>query len=105
MGLVHCDERGLSLLQHFWEAGDSEALGGDEKKVEFAVEIPETSCPGLLPRAAGMNLLRTKTACLKFCHLVVNQRQQGTDHQSDSAARKTRELVAEGFSRPSRHDQ
>ena len=39
VGFVDGDERGLALGEHLREAGDAQALGGDEEEVEFAVEV------------------------------------------------------------------
>ena len=39
VGLVDGDEGGLPPREHLGEAGDLEPLGGDEEKVELAVEV------------------------------------------------------------------
>ena len=39
VGFVDGDECGLALGEHFGEAGDAKALGGDEEELESAVEV------------------------------------------------------------------
>ena len=49
MRLVDCDEGKLLFGEHLSEAGDAEALGGDEEEVELVIEIVGA---GLALRAA-----------------------------------------------------
>ena len=48
---------GLALGQHFGEAGDAQALGGDEEELQRAVEVVDAGLAGGGAVAAGVDAL------------------------------------------------
>ncbi len=64
VGFVDGDEGGLALGEHLGEAGDAEALGGDEEELQFAVEVVDAGLAGGGAVAAGVDALDGEAACL-----------------------------------------
>ena len=105
MSLIDGDERRLALRQHFRETADAKALGGNEKELEFAVQVVDADLAGGGTVATGMDALDGEAELAELRELVLHESDQRTDDQSGAAERDTGELVAEGLPCPGRHDE
>jgi hypothetical protein len=63
VGFVDGDEAGLSLCEHFGEAGDAHALGSHEEELELAVEIVAASLAGVGAVHAGVDAGDVQAKC------------------------------------------
>ena len=105
VGLVHGDERGRAAGQRLGEAGDAEALGGDEEEVEPAVEVGAEGPLREPAVAAGVDALGAQAQALELGDLVFHEGDEGRDHEGRAAAGEAGELVAERLARARGHDQ
>ncbi len=105
MGFVNRDEGRLALRQHLREAGNAEALRGDEEEVELAVEIVDANLPGGGTIASRVDAVGAEAALAHLRDLVLHQRDERADDQGGSAAGDAWQLVAERFAGAGGHDQ
>lgn len=107
---VDGDERGFAFSEHLREAGDAEALGGDEEEVESAFEIGAGGFAQVFARQAGVDAGNAEVEVGEFMGLVVHEGDQGGDDQrgavfSGGPPGKRGQLVAEAFARAGGHDE
>ena len=115
VGFVDSDERGWALGEHLGEAGYAHALGGDEEKVERAVEVVAAGCAGGLAVEAGVDAGDAQAKRGELAGLVVHESDEGRDNETSSvvsggsdhgtAAGERGELVAEALAGAGGHDE
>jgi len=105
MGFVDGDQRWLAAGEHLGEAGDAHPLGGDEEKVERAVEVVAAGLAGIVAGEVGVDAGDAQAGGGELGGLVVHQRDERADDQRGASASDGGKLVAEGFAGSGGHDQ
>ena len=105
VGFVDGDERGLAFGEHFGEAGDAQALRGDEEELQGPVEVIDAGLAGGGAVAAGVDALDREAAFLQFGDLVFHEGDERADDEGGAAARDGGQLIAERLARAGGHDE
>ena len=105
MGLVDRDEHGFAPGEHLGEAGDAQALGGDEEEVEAAGQVVDAGLPGARPIPPRMNALGGEALRLELGHLVLHEGDERAHDERGARAGDAGELIAERFPRAGGHDE
>ncbi len=110
VSLVHGDEGGLAAGEHLGEAGDAEALGGDEEELELAIEVVAADLAGVVAGEAGVDAGDAQTVGGELRGLVVHEGDEGADDEGGvegalAGAGHGGKLVAQTFAGAGRHDE
>lgn len=110
VGFVDGDQRGGAAGEHFGEARDAQALGGDEEELEPAFEVVAAGLAGVVAGEPGVNAGYAEAGGGEFGGLVVHERDERADDDGGCAvaggsAGEGGELVAEAFACAGGHDE
>jgi hypothetical protein len=105
VGFIHRDEHRLALGEHLGKTRNRQALGRDEKEIEPASQIVEANLPGRGAVASRMDALGAQPKLPQLGNLIFHEGDERRDHERRAASGQPGELVAEGFSCSSGHDE
>jgi hypothetical protein len=103
MRLVDREEGDPAPAQHVEAMRHHQAFGRHVEEVERPVADRTLDRPGIARRQSGIERGGAHTGLPQGVDLVLHQRDQGRDDDSDPGAQQRRQLIAQGFAAAGRH--